>query len=75
MQKRNRWTEAEKEFIREAAAVMLDEEILDVLLRTSSRKNLRLSSIQSIRRELGIHKERGRGRCEIRVDNDEPIAE
>jgi hypothetical protein len=52
-----KWTERDKEFLRDNAASMTDEEIAKQLGKFTA------AAVRKMRQRLGIRKQRGRGRC------------
>lgn len=70
----NKWSEAEKAFIKENAHRLKDSEIAEHLTARSGRK-ITLQGVRKQRQKLGIKKEAGRGRCGVvnvggNTDND-----
>ena len=58
------WSNSEKQFIRDNAEVMKDEEIVTQLSRITGR-TISLQALRKQRRKLGIIKCQGRGVCKI----------
>ena len=59
-----KWTEDEKEYIRNNAATMKDVEIADELTIMSGRC-VTLDAVRKVRQKLGIMKKPGRGVCAL----------
>ena len=59
-----KWTEDEKDYIRENAATMKDIDIAGNLTIKSGR-NITLDAVRKVRQQLGIIKQRGRGVCGV----------
>lgn len=57
-----KWTEGEKEFIRQNANALKDRELAEKLTAMSSR-NITLDAVRKVRQKLGITKLPGRGVC------------
>lgn len=58
------WNEKERQFIRENAGKIKDQELATHLTQMTGR-HVSLQSLRKQRRKLGIIKERGRGICKI----------
>lgn len=54
------WSDSEKEFVRQNAGLLKDEEIAASLSRLTGHA-FTLYAVRKIRKQLGIHKQRGRG--------------
>ena len=65
-----KWTEDEKDYIRENAATMKDIDIADNLTIKSGRK-ITLDAVRKVRQKLGIIKKPGRGVCGVVYDKTE----
>ena len=59
-----KWTEEEKEFIRENAAFMKDRELAQKLTDKSGRR-VTVDALRKVRQKLGIKKKHGRGICAL----------
>lgn len=60
-----KWTEREKEYIRDNAATVKDKDLAANLTEMSGRK-ITLDAVRKIRQKLGIIKKSGRGICGLR---------
>ena len=63
-------TEEQKDFIREMAPVLSDDK-LTTELNGRFDSNVKRSTVSYVRRQLGVHKVRGRGVCRVRGTADE----
>jgi hypothetical protein len=59
-----KWSESEKNFIRNNAHLMKDKEIADLLTKQSGRE-VTLQAVRKVRQKMGIKKKSGRGRCDL----------
>ena len=57
-----KWSENEKNFIRDNAHRMKDQEIADALTEQSGRQ-VTLQAVRKMRQKLGVRKKAGRGIC------------
>lgn len=62
--KKNRWTDEEKEYIKQNAGTMKDSVIQLHLEQVFGRK-ISLQSVRKQRQQLGIFKASGRGFCKV----------
>lgn len=62
-----KWTEEEKEFIRQNAHKSFDSELANELARMSGRK-ITIKAVRKQRRKLQIKKAPGRGCCKIALN-------
>jgi len=58
------WTDEEKDFVRDNASTMKDEDMAKELSKLANR-TVTLQSVRKCRQKLGIKKKRGRGICGI----------
>lgn len=65
-----KWTEYEKEFIRQNANSLKDRELAEKLTAMSSR-NITLDAVRKVRQKLGITKLPGRGICGLVGKNEQ----
>ncbi len=61
-----KWTENEKNFVRENANVMKDVEIAKVLSEQTGR-TVSLHAVRKVRQSFGMKKKQGRGVCKVVV--------
>ena len=68
------WSDVEKQFIKDNAANMTDEQLIVHLSKFTSRK-ISLHALRKQRRKLGIIKKCGRGVCAIHINKpiNQPI--
>lgn len=64
-------SEEQKDFIREMAPVLSDDKLTDQL-NAKFNSELKRSTVSYVRRQLGVHKVRGRGVCRVREDVQTP---
>jgi hypothetical protein len=58
------WKDNEKQFVRDNANSMKDEEIAKKLTELSGR-TVTLNAVRKMRQKLGLRKKCGRGKCEL----------
>jgi len=66
-----KWTEEEKNYIRDNAATLKDKELAEKLTTLSGR-SVTLDAVRKVRQKLGISKMPGRGICALvysRIEN------
>jgi len=63
-----KWSENEKNFIRDNAYRMKDQEIADALTEQSGRQ-VTLQAVRKMRQNLGVKKKAGRGICGLATHN------
>ena len=69
-----KWTQEEKEFIRENAAFMKDRELAQRLTDKSGRR-VTVDALRKVRQKLGVKKRHGRGICALvysPIEEEEP---
>lgn len=59
-----KWTENEKNFVRENANVMKDVDIAKALTEQTGR-NVSLHAVRKVRQSFGMKKKQGRGVCKL----------
>jgi predicted ThiF/HesA family dinucleotide-utilizing enzyme len=59
-----KWTQYDKDFIREKAAIMKDDE-LTIALADVGTKPVSIAAVRKLRQRLGIKKQPGRGVCKL----------
>ena len=64
-----KWTDEERQFIKDNAAFMKDKELAEKISEMSDRK-VTLDAVRKVRQKLGIKKKQGRGICGIKQPND-----
>lgn len=64
-----KWTDEERQFIKDNAAFMKDKELAEKISEMSDRK-VTLDAVRKVRQKLGIKKKQGRGICGIQQPND-----
>ena len=64
-----KWTDEERQFIKDNAAFMKDKELAEKISEMSDRK-VTLDAVRKVRQKLGIKKKQGRGICGIQKPND-----
>ena len=64
-----KWTDDERQFIRDNAAFMKDKELAEKISEMSNRE-VTLDAVRKVRQKLGIKKKQGRGICGIQQPND-----
>tara|TARA_Y100000296_G_scaffold76262_1_gene96729 strand:+ start:4702 stop:4956 length:255 start_codon:yes stop_codon:yes gene_type:complete len=65
-----KWSEKEKDYIRENAATMKDVDIADELTLIAGRV-ITLDAVRKVRQKMGIMKKPGRGVCGVVYDRSE----
>lgn len=58
------WTEEQKQFVKDNAGKMKDQEIADELTKRSGRQ-VSLQAVRKQRQKLGLNKKPGRGICSL----------
>ena len=66
------WTDTEKEFIRQNAGVLTDQQGADQLTRISGR-NITVNAWRKQRQKLKLAKKPGRGICQLANDFDKQL--
>ena len=64
-----KWTDEERQFIKDNAAFMKDKELAEKISELSDRK-VTLDAVRKVRQKLGIKNKQGRGSCGIQQPND-----
>ena len=64
-----KWTDDERQFIKDNAAFMKDKELAEKISDMSGRK-VTLDAVRKVRQKLGIKKKQGRGICGIQKSID-----
>ena len=64
-----KWTDTEKQYIKDNANEMYDKELALRLSEMSGRK-ITIDAIRKVRQKLGVKKGRGRGLCEIQPSDN-----
>jgi len=59
-----KWSESDKNFVRENAHRMKDKDIAKILTEQTGRQ-VSLQAVRKMRQKLGVKKKSGRGICEI----------
>jgi len=67
-----RWTQAERDFIRRNAGTMVDKQIAAELSRMVGRP-ISIHAVRRQRHRMGIMKQSGRGICKLRKENNIPL--
>jgi hypothetical protein len=65
-----KWTDEDRQFIKDNAAFMKDIDIADELTEKTGRK-VTLDAVRKVRQKLGIKKKRGRGVCGIAAEKSD----
>ncbi len=68
-----KWSENEKNFVRQNAHRMKDKDIAKTLTEQSGR-NVSLQAVRKMRQKLGVKKKCGRGVCELNTNIHQPQA-
>jgi len=66
-----KWSENDKNFVRENAHCMKDKEIAEILTEQTGR-NVSLQAVRKMRQKLGVKKKCGRGICELNTNIHRP---
>lgn len=68
-----KWTEKDKEFIKQNAESMKDKELV-IALQNMTQRKITVDAVRKLRQRLGIKKESGRGLCKLKkVPSDKKV--